>query len=63
MMLKLQRYDLQVEYVPGKSLHIADTLSRAPEGKAETSSDSVDQFEVFTLENMPISEKIKTAAV
>ena len=28
MMLRLQRYDLQVEYEPGKNLLIADTLSR-----------------------------------
>lgn len=53
MLLKLQRYDLQIEYVPGKNLHIVDNLSRAPEGK----TDSVDEFEVVTLENMPISEE------
>ena len=53
MMLKLQRYYLQIECVPGKNLHIVDNLSRAPEGK----TDSVDEFEVFTLENKPISEE------
>ena len=28
MMLRLQRYNLHVQYVPGKKLHLADTLSR-----------------------------------
>ena len=32
MMLRLQRYDLQMEYKPIKNLLIADILSRAPEG-------------------------------
>ena len=36
VILRLQRYDLQVEYEPGKNLYIPDTLSRAPEGKSET---------------------------
>ncbi|KAK9712529.1 RNase H-like domain found in reverse transcriptase [Popillia japonica] len=30
MMLNLQQYDLEVSYIPGKFLYIADTLSRAP---------------------------------
>ena len=34
MMLGSLRYDLQVEYEPGKNLLIADTLSRAPKRKA-----------------------------
>ena len=29
MILQLQRYDLDVKYVPGKYLYVADTLSRA----------------------------------
>ena len=33
MMLRLLRYDLQVEHEPGKKLLIADTLSRAPKKK------------------------------
>jgi len=55
MMLRLQRYDLQVEYEPGKNLFIADTLSRAPEESNETAANTKDEFEVLTLENMPIS--------
>ena len=29
MLLHLQKYDLDVQYVPGKNMFIADTLSRA----------------------------------
>ena len=36
MMLRLQHYDLQVEYELGKKLFIADTLSHAPEVSNET---------------------------
>ena len=33
MRLILQRYDIDVQYVPGKELHIADCLSRNPSGE------------------------------
>lgn len=29
LLLRLQRYDLQVEYTPGTEIPVADTLSRA----------------------------------
>ena len=29
MLLRLQRYELDVRYVPGKYMYVADTLSRA----------------------------------
>lgn len=40
MLLKLQKYDLQVMFKPGKELIIADTLSRA--NLAETYQDNMD---------------------
>ena len=52
IMLRLQCYDLQVEYEPGKNLYIADTLSRAPEGQNETAANSKDEFEVLIIENI-----------
>jgi hypothetical protein len=57
MMLSLQKYDLTVQYKPGKSLYIADTLSRAP---SPAVGESQDQYMVHTIENLPISnEKIQ----
>ena len=55
MMLRLQRYGLQVEYYPGKNLLIADTLSRALEESTETAANTKDEFEVLTIENIPVS--------
>jgi len=52
MMSRLQCYDLQVEYEPGKNLYIAATLSRAPERQNETAANSKDQFEVLVIENI-----------
>ena len=49
MMLRLQRYDLQVEYEPGKNLFIADTSRRAPEVSNETTANKKDECEVLTL--------------
>ena len=54
--LWLQRYDLEVEYKPGKNLFIADTLSHAPEVSNEATANKKDEFEVLTLENLPVSE-------
>ena len=49
--------DLIVQYKPGKSLYIADTLSRAPSAAV---GESQDQYMVHTIENLPISnEKIQ----
>ena len=57
MMLRLQRYDLLVEYEPGKNLLIADTLNRFPEESTETAANTKDEFEVLTLENMSVSDE------
>ena len=39
MMLKLQQFDLKVKYVPGKSLAVADALSRATDTTYDRTSD------------------------
>ena len=46
MMLRLQHYDLKVNYVPGNQLPIADTLSRASQSESTLSAD---EFEVHLL--------------
>ena len=55
MMLQLQRYSLNVMYVPGKLMHVADTLSRAYiEG--QPSCGAPDDMEVLVhnlVENLP----------
>ncbi|KAK3708089.1 hypothetical protein QZH41_006918 [Actinostola sp. cb2023] len=47
MLLRLQRHNLDVCYKPGKEMHIADHLSRAPMSATEEEGD---EFEVFTIE-------------
>ena len=45
MMLRVQHYDLKVNYVPGNQLLIADTLSRASQSESTLSAD---EFEVHS---------------
>ena len=53
MMLTLQKYDLHVVYKPGKSLYIADTLSRAP--GTLSAPDVDDLYQVHTVQHLPVS--------
>ena len=46
MMLRVQQYDLKVNYVPGNQLLIADTLSRASQSESTLSTE---EFEVHLL--------------
>ena len=55
MMLQLQRYTLNVRYVPGKLMYVADTLSRAFI-RGEPSCGAPDDMEVLVhnlVENLP----------
>ena len=54
MMFNLQKYDLTVEYKPGKDWYIADSLSRAP---SPTIGDTEDQYVVHTVEYLPVSNE------
>ena len=67
MLLHLQKYDLDIKYIKGKYLHVADTLSRAHMDDATEDIDSkevqllvhtlVSNLPVHTLvSNLPISE-------
>lgn len=54
MMLKIQKYDIEVKYKPGKEMVIADALSRA---YLEKSTDEIDEDEeLYNLENELICE-------
>ena len=47
MLLRLQRYNIEVRYKPGKEMYVADHLSRAQLTETE---DCNDEFQVFALE-------------
>ena len=47
MLLRLQHYNLEARYKPGKEMHIADQLSRVT---TTTTESNKEEFEVFTVE-------------
>ena len=59
MLLRLQKYDLNVFYTPGKYLLTADTLSRSnkQERSAETLVDDVQLHIDMVINTMPISDQ------
>ena len=55
MLMKLQRYDLKLVYVPGKEMHISDALSRA---YLQENDDKLidDELEISLIETqLPVS--------
>ena len=59
LLLRLQKYQAEVTYVPGKYLNIADTLSRAPLMSTDTDKDLNEDIEVMVhsfVRNLPASE-------
>ena len=66
MLLKLQKYDLIVNYVPGKQLVVADTLSRSTDPSYKASRDetkAVEEMDYHISEVMrvlPISQNLRT---
>ena len=61
MLLKLQKYDLSVNYVKGKELHVADTLSRAQLSDTTQEIDSEElELPIHTMiQNLPVSDTKK----
>ena len=55
MMLKVQKYNLKVQYKSGRELYIADMLSRACISKDETSICD-EKYSMFSIENLPCSQ-------
>ena len=55
------RYQFSISHVPGKDLHIADTLSRAPTSPNTPTNDhfcqQVDNFVHLVMESLPITEE------
>ena len=46
LLLRLQKYDISITYVPGKYMDIADTLSRASLNEKFVDSELIDDVEV-----------------
>ena len=63
MIMKLQRYDLDVFYEKGTELYIADTLSRAHLN--ETPRDEEEEYEVLMVTSIapPKMEQLKRETV
>lgn len=60
ILLRLQQYDLRVNYKPGKELLIADALSRAHlEDEYEDFQKEIADHECFFIESIPISKQKK----
>ena len=57
MMLNLQPYDLHVHHVPGKSMYLADTLSRAYllTQNADYEDQEIDYVDHSTIKHLPIT--------
>ena len=47
LLLRLQRYDIRITYVPGKYMHVADTLSRASLNEKSADSELNDSHKKF----------------
>ena len=49
LLMRMQRYDISLEYIPGRQLPIADTLSRAPCGTSSQATNTKNLFLVGLL--------------
>ena len=62
LLIRLQKYELCVQYIPGKDFIIADTLSRAPHIPKQDIDfiDLINDIEIMVntiVENLPISSE------
>ncbi|CAC5410926.1 unnamed protein product [Mytilus coruscus] len=58
MLLRLQKYDIILQYRPGKEMYLADTLSRAYLKETSDTSITTDEIESINLvDELPISEE------
>lgn len=49
MMLKLQRYNINLTYKKGEKMYIADTLSRAPEKTVKNPENNMEDWQIFQI--------------
>ena len=58
-LLRLHRYDFQIEYAPGKTVVVADTLSRAflPNNSPEITEDEMKCHIHVVMQHLPMSPK------
>lgn len=60
LLLRLQKYEVNIIYVPGKYMYVADTLSRAFLDEQHTDTDLKDDIEVMVhslITNLPMTQK------
>ncbi|KAL6471877.1 hypothetical protein MHYP_G00205270 [Metynnis hypsauchen] len=58
MLLRLQKYDISVTYVPGRLMYVADTLSRAYLPEGDTAGSVEAEIETINMiQYLPISEE------
>ena len=58
LMLKLLRYDITMEWTPGKNLHIPDTLSRAFLKNSDKNDEELTYHVNAVLEDLPVSKEM-----
>ena len=60
LLLRLQKYEVNITYVPGKHMHVADTLSRACLNEQPTDADLTNDMEVMVhslIANLPMTQE------
>ena len=60
LILRLQRYEVNITYVPGKYMHVADTLSRAHLNEQPPDADLTNDMEVMVhslIANLPMTQE------
>ena len=58
LLIRLQKYQVEFEYIPGKELHIADTLSRAHLSTTSKDSELNDECDIMIhtlIQDLPVS--------
>lgn len=61
LLLRLQQYDVRIQYMPGPQLHLADTLSRAFVDDIKRSQTEVEAECIHLIDGLRISEPTRLA--